>query len=354
MHGQKILLNRPDVGIEWPRLRQSSHNSNQGDMETNEKLKEGYCFTNSDLKTLQSLPLAQKVQKTQGKLIEWCKHWDWQVYLSFSGGKDSTVLLDMMKRVAASFGQQVPAVFCDTGLEYPEIREFVKSFGEAEIIRPEKTFLKVVNEHGYPIINKDVSQMIHGVRRGLPSSLRKINGIAPGGEPNEYIANRFGKYRYLLDAPFSISDECCNVLKKKPFLKYEKSTGRKCITAMMAYESIRRRTTYLRNGCNAFKSSRPISHPMGFWTEQDVLQYLKKFSIPYASVYGEIVEDKNGRLRTTMLDRTGCIFCMFGIRQERSPNRFQRMKTTHPKLYNYCMNKLGCKQVLEFIGIEYQ
>lgn len=187
------------------------------------ELKEGYCFTNDDLKTLQRQPLAVKVRKTQGKILEWCKHWDWNVYISFSGGKDSTVLLDLARRVARSHRRKIPAVFCDTGLEYPEIRAFVKSFEDVVTIRPEKSFLKVVQEHGFPVISKDVAQVIDGARKGRPASLRRIH--AEGGT-NDYLERRFGRYRYLLDAPFPISDACCDVLKKKPFYRYEKETGR--------------------------------------------------------------------------------------------------------------------------------
>ena len=76
---------------------------------------------------------------------------------------------------------------------------------------------------------------------------------------------------------------------------------------------------------------------MSFWTEQDVLQYIKEYNIPIASVYGEIVEE-NGKLKTTGCDRTGCIFCAFGCHLEKEPSRFQRLKETHPKQYEYCIN----------------
>ena len=92
---------------------------------------------------------------------------------------------------------------------------------------------------------------------------------------------------------------------------------------------------------------------MSFWTEQDVLQYIKECEIPYASVYGDIVEE-NGILRTTKCDRTGCVFCAFGYQLEHKPTRFDKLKTTHPKLYEYCMkdtedNGLGFRTVLEYI-----
>lgn len=87
------------------------------------------------------------------------------------------------------------------------------------------------------------------------------------------------------------------------------------------------------------------------------MRYIKEYNVPYASVYGEIVEDKNGKLQTTGCHRTGCVFCGFGCHLEKEPNRFQRLKVTHPKLWNYCMKPwdeggLGMKEVLEFINVK--
>jgi hypothetical protein len=81
-------------------------------------------------------------------------------------------------------------------------------------------------------------------------------------------------------------------------------------------------------------------------------------NLPYASVYGDIVETTKG-LATTGCDRTGCMFCMFGCTQDGTPNRFQRMKETHPRQYDYCMRPLdqkglGLKDVLEYIGVPYE
>lgn len=113
----------------------------------------------------------------------------------------------------------------------------------------------------------------------------------------------------------------------------------------------------MKNGCNAFNAKRPVSQPMSFWTEQDVLKYLKQFNVPYASVYGDIVKDENGNLYTTGCDRTGCIFCGFGCHLEKEPNRSQRLKQTHPQLWEYCMRDweeggLGLRKPLEYIGVK--
>lgn len=98
---------------------------------------------------------------------------------------------------------------------------------------------------------------------------------------------------------------------------------------------------------------------MSFWTEQDVLQYIKRFNVLYSSIYGNIVEEENGKLRTTGEQRTGCMFCMFGAQCEKQPNRFQRMKETHPKQYDYCIrsieeNGLGIGEILDYIGVNYK
>jgi 3'-phosphoadenosine 5'-phosphosulfate sulfotransferase (PAPS reductase)/FAD synthetase len=147
-------------------------------------------------------------------------------------------------------------------------------------------------------------------------------------------------------------------MKEAPFRKYERETGRKGIVGTMATESKQRRDGWLKTGCNAFDANVPLSKPMSFWTEQDVLRYLKQFNIPYADAYGDIVEE-NGKLKTTGLDRTGCMFCMFGAHLEKEPNRFQQMKENYPKQYDFCIrpieeNGLGLGKVMDYIGVKYE
>ena len=127
----------------------------------------------------------------------------------------------------------------------------------------------------------------------------------------------------LFNSDIPVSNQCSVVMKKKPVKIYEKQTDKKPIIATMTCESKNRESNWLKNGCNAFNNKRPVSNPMSFWTEQDVLRYLKEYNVPYASAYGEILEDENGNLYTTGCSRTGCIFCGFGCHLEKEPNRFQ-------------------------------
>lgn len=141
---------------------------------------------------------------------------------------------------------------------------------------------------------------------------------------------------------------------KNPVKQYEKETGRKAYIGTMAEESILRMNRWMKYGCNAFDKTRPTSQPLSFWTEQDILQYIVEHNLEYASVYGEIKQDENDKYYATGCDRTGCMFCMFGCHLGQEPNRFQRMKETHPKQYEYCMNQLNLKEVLDYMGVPYE
>ena len=143
-------------------------------------------------------------------------------------------------------------------------------------------------------------------------------------------------------------------MKKDPMKKYESETIRKPFIATMTEESQLREASYLKHGCNAFESNRPKLTPIAIWQEQDILQYIVDNEIEYASCYGEIVQLEDGSLITTRERRTGCMFCMFGIQYDGTPNRFQRMERDYPKQYDYCINKLGIGAVLDYVGIPYK
>ena len=167
----------------------------------------------------------------------------------------------------------------------------------------------------------------------------------------------FEGQKFLVDAPFKISNKCCDIMKKKPIHVYQKETGMMPIIGTMACESLDRLHAWKVTGCNAFTGTKIVSKPLSFWTEQDILEYIKKYNLSYASVYGDIIQDKDGKYFTTGCHRTGCVYCAFGCHLEKSPNRFQKLKETHPKLWEYCMkdwNKggLGMKQVLDYIGVK--
>ena len=288
------------------------------------------------LKQMQSLPLEAKIIKSQQRIREWYEHWDGNVYVSFSGGKDSTVVLHLVRQLYPD----VPAVFCDTGLEFPEIKQFVRQTENVTILRPDMSFKKVIEKYGYPTIGKEVAECVEGARKGHPHRIRRF-------DPNYKPMFNVSKWAFLLDAPFKISASCCDVMKKSPFRRYERVTGFKPIVGTMAVESRLRTQAWLRTGCNAFENKRPISQPLAFWLEKDIWDYIRRFNVPYSKIYDMGYQ------------RTGCIFCMFGCHLEPYPNRFQKLSQTHPKLYEYCMKPaseggLGLAEVLDYIGVDYE
>ena len=309
--------------------------------------------TKDELKLLQALPLEVKVAKTKQRVREWVDRFGTDgVYVSFSGGKDSTVLLHIVREM---HGNDIPAVFVNTGLEYPEIQSFVKTFENVETLRPKMRFDEVIKKYGYPIISKEVSRRVSDVRRNGQASYAYKQFTGEYAKEHGLETSFYDKTKWmpLLDLPFEVSHKCCNVMKKSPAHSFDKASGRAPFIATMAEESNLREVTWLANGCNAFNNKSPASKPLSFWTEQNVLQYIKENNLPIASVYGDIVavdEHKNQydnpmfadglKLKTTKCQRTGCIFCAFGAHC-RGDTRFIDLKTTHPKQYGYCVGGGG-------------
>lgn len=313
--------------------------------------------TIDELREKQALPLSIKIALTRERIRAWINEFgESGVYVSFSGGKDSTVLLDIVWNVCGY--KEVPAVFVDIPTQYPELREFVKTFDNTIILKPKINFFKVCEKYGFPLISKEVSQTIWEVKNALEKGkdapiyrMRKLNGqvMDKNGQPSVY---NIPQYKFLLDAPFHISHQCCNYLKKRPVKTFENFEKRVPILAMMAEESFLRKQKWLQHGCNAFDSKRPMSNPMSFWTEQDVLEYIRQYDLKICSVYGEVVTDDEEMGQLTWADcgitgfeqkqplhctgcqRTGCVLCGFGSHMP-DDKRFLLLKESHPKMYQF-------------------
>lgn len=335
--------------------------------------------TLSELRQWQALPLSIKTRMTEERIRMWVREYGEDgVYVSFSGGKDSTVLLDIVRNRMGY--TDIPAVFVDTGLEYPEIREFIKTFDNVVWLKPKMQFRKVIEKYGYPFISKEIahkfSDMYSAHDNGRKSYFdAQLEGTykSKNGKTNMVAVK---KWAFVKQAEFRVSHKCCQVMKKNPTQAYTRQTGRFPITGEMAEESLLRKNTWLMHGCNMYDIEHPKSTPMVFWTEQDVLQYIKENNTPIASVYGNIVTDEarseniegqlvfgqNGieeskcMLKTTGCSRTGCMYCGFGCHLEREgEGRFERMKQTHPKQYEWIMRDwdkggLGYKKVIDWFN----
>ena len=283
-------------------------------------------LTNEAARKLMALDVQDKEILTYEKLDEWYTAWGGQCYVSFSGGKDSTVLAYLAARYLASFRTppwELNLVFVNTGLEYPEIQKFVNEYADwlrrafprvtvnLVRLRPKMNIRQVVTKYGYSIVSKEVANCVWLARKD-PNGTRakRIHGelLTPDGRKSPYCCD---KWEFLMDAPFMVSSECCRVMKKRTLHRYESGTKDKPIVATMATEGRQRMQKWRASGCNAFDARRPMGKPMSFWTEQDVLRFIVDRELPIASVYGDIVaSDGENDYTETLIDCklhcTGC------------------------------------------------
>ena len=187
-----------------------------------------------ELQQMQSLPLRHKIEMTARRIESWYEYYDsydlrWGddgppgIYLSFSGGKDSTVLRHILKNHCIGV-YDCPAVFVDTGLEYPEVRRFAIENADV-VLRPKMNFRQVIMTYGYPVIGKNQARYIRDLQNAHGQNDATVNLRLTGYNrkgvycPTMKLAD---KWVPLKDAPFKISEQCCDVMKKEPMRRYQK------------------------------------------------------------------------------------------------------------------------------------
>jgi 3'-phosphoadenosine 5'-phosphosulfate sulfotransferase (PAPS reductase)/FAD synthetase len=292
------------------------------------------------LRQLQAISPEAKVQRTTRKIREFVQGVDGQAYVAWSGGMDSRVLLDLVRTECGFSPESVPAVFIDTGLEYPEVREVALRHAQV-VLRPKLHFRQVIEKYGYPVVSKVVAHALHKIRTSKSEFCRQhyLTGMTHHG-PGK-AGKLPAKWHYLTNADFPISDQCCDVMKKRPAAEYQRQTGRKPMLGMRVDDSKMRERVFVRERkgmCNAF-GDKPSSWPLAIWTDEDVWWYVKSRKLDYPIVYDQGATG------------TGCFACMFGIHMEKGLNRFQRMYLDHPKLWKACMDGFGCRKVMAYLKL---
>lgn len=295
-------------------------------------------MTAKELQTRQGWSLNKKIDHAVGAVEAFISRTGRTPYVSFSGGKDSTVLLDIVRRFV---DRDIKGVFCNTGNEYPEIVRFVRATENVKIIRPEMSVRQVLDKYGFPLISKEQAKLIREAKCTKSELVRKkkLNGTKKGKYTFSKISNC---WQFLINEPFMVSEKCCDCLKKRPFHKYEQETGEVPMIGVMADESRLRKSQYIRRGgCNSFEG-KITSYPISIWTDKDIWEYLLKFKVPYCELY-----DKG-------YTRTGCMFCGFGAHLEKV-SRFELLNDLHPKAYrlfmNYTNNGITYREALRRIGV---
>lgn len=252
-----------------------------------------------------------------------------KVYISYSGGKDSTVL----SHIAKSIYPNILHLFSNTTNEYPETLQHIKWEQEENrtnliMVLPTDvhgetwTFKKVVEKYGYPAFSKRVSNAIRTYQHALSDETRQHS--------IDYISRNFKKYDKYKELP--ISDKCCDKLKKEPLRRKAKELGLECtILGILASESYQREKDWLEYGCNVFhKRKDNQSRPLSFWTNEDIMEYIKQYNVRIPKLYD------------MGYTRNGCMYCGFGIHLEKPEcNRYQMLKQTHPTQYKYLIRNFG-------------
>lgn len=280
-------------------------------------------MTSEELHKRQQWTLAQKIDHSLGVIDQFISRMDGKVYLSFSGGKDSTVLLHLCEIIKPD----IQCVFVNTGCESIDVVRFVEKLKREGhnilTIRPKLTPRQVWEQYGFPLVSKDQAFKIDLVRKN-PESKSAIKFMR---DTNQFAISKC--FRYLCDTErtkYHTSAFCCTKLKKEPCKQFEKQSGLRPIVGTLASESILRETLYLRIGqCNSFAEGHEKSYPLSIWTDSDIWQFIHDRNIEIAEIYAKGV------------DRTGCVGCGFGA-QLKSDRRLETFYKLYPKYYNMVLN----------------
>ena len=265
---------------------------------------------------------------------------DGHCYLSFSGGKDSTVILALIKMcedVLTIPKNSIPAVFSNTGVEMGVTIDFVKWvkenwYSNVQIIRPEKSFDWVMKNEGKPLKSKMRAKDLHQWHYGKRSDKLLLLLILRGQYGNDHFANKHvlaDKDMHMIhdDFPIKMSHKCCDYLKKKPFEMYAKDNGMLgCLQGVRVSEGGARDSAYNGRLAKGGKPCTWIKHgviqkaPIIEWTEEDVDDFIEKYNVPVSKAYTEFG-----------FRRTGCMACPFALDVDKNleylfyhePNRYK-------------------------------
>lgn len=337
--------------------------------------------TYQELCRRQALPLEEKKRWVIERYLDYVEVFHKVgVYKAFSAGKDSQVMKHIIDQLHAGNMSDLlrheyrvlykhfvegkpspPDVFCDTGLEFPEIRKHCKTFPGVVWLKPAMNWMDVVQNVGYLIGSKLTSRKIHDIRNptGNNEATRHLYLTGQRSDGSQSNSAKLPKFwQGLINAPFNVSHKCCDIFKKDPFKLYEKKTGRMPITATTAKESDMRRFSYLKTGCNSFEGH-VISRPMSIWTTEDMWAYAEQAGIRFCEIYYEreveYTEDDGKVIKVVVPgeEQTGCMFCMVGPPTV-IKDRWSRMKITHNKAFKFMMDgPLDIRRkVLGFMGIK--
>ena len=295
------------------------------------------------------------------------------------GGLDSITLLLFLRKYFPDV--QIPAI-SRSSLEDKSIQRIHKELGVISIPGI-KSKVGIIRDYGFPVISKSKAAKIEKLQR-QNEKMTFIHAIMTGdmGQqgnfqhsekiklPDKWIELFGGLYAdhrpdlRCQSAPFKVSAQCCYFLKELPADNWAKEHNSVPFLGLMASEGGQREMGLTKNGCNYFGKETVRSCPFTVFTRQDILQLALDLDVPIPEIYGQIVRDADGMLRTTRAQRTGCTMCGFGIHLEKRPHRFDRLREDNPKEWEFWMyhcvkdpvtgEQYGWGRVLDYIGVEWE
>lgn len=328
-----------------------------------------------------AMPYEAKVALAENRIWEWhdtCWANDKDYHVSV-GGLDSITLLALVRKV---LGPDTIGVSISQ-LEDKSVQRVHEEMGVVRI-NPMKTKVRVLKELGFPVVSKAKANKIHYLLDKDADKQTFIHAIMTGDMgaqghfqhsekiklPDKWIELFGGNYAYMrpdlnCKTPnFKVSSECCYWLKELPADKWAKEHNSWPFLGLMQSEGGQREMGLLKNGCNYVGKSTARSCPFNYFTRQDLLQLALDLNVHVPEIYGEIVREPDGTLRTTKAQRTGCSMCGFGIHMEKRPHRFDRLREQNPKEWHFWMyecvtddetgEKYGWGRVLDWIGVEWE
>lgn len=317
---------------------------------------------------LQALPYEYKVTYAKGLGREFFEQMKGQVFCSVGGLDSITLLLFLRKYVSPDIvGVSL------SSLEDKSIQRIHKALDNMVILKPYKTKVQVIKEHGYPVISKDKAGKIQLLQNPTEKNSTVRHAIMTGDTgaqggwrtgtrmrlPQKWL-NLFGgpeneKYgTNYKTAPFKVSPDCCYYMKEKPANDWAKANKVHPYMGLMASEGGQRQKALMKHGCNYYGKTVTRSCPFAIFSRTDLLQLALDLDVPLPEIYGDIKQQRNGTLETTKAKRTGCTMCGFGIHIEKRPHRFDRLRETSPKEWHFWMYKMGWGQVLDYIGVPWE
>ena len=243
--------------------------------------------------------LSDRIQKIQ----QIAKEYDLENkgYIAFSGGKDSTVLSFLVD--LALPGNKIPRIYSNTGIDFNAIRQFVRDMATNDtrffILNPTQNLKKMFSEIGYPFKSKYHSHLLD-----VYSRQGKTGCVLKYAEPKANTPHSCPKvlqFQFNQPLPFKISDKCCYKMKKEPFKKYEKESGR-----TIGLTGTRRDEKGLRENISCLVFSRGslhLFHPLAPCTDEFIERMVSEYAIPLCQLYYSPFNFK----------RTGCRMCVYNI-----------------------------------------